>query len=145
MLSAYMNFLAILKQIEALEAYKKRIIKGDVPLNQVDKEIIINLTYSLRNSSYMKLDELDSEKVKLYIKNNLKKFMDDDKVEDLIPSKDNAATTNTSTYINSYTEIDTTPSINTSLQVNTYSEINTKPVVRRSKRKTKTPSRLGFN
>ena len=143
MLSAYMNFLAILKQIETLEAYKKKIEKGEMPLNPVDKEIIINLTYSLRNSSYMKLDDLNSDSVKQYIKNNLKKFMNDDVVENLIPKKDSSPTTNTVTYVNSYSETDSTPT--TVTYVNSYSEVNTTPSPRRSKRKTKTPSRLGFN
>jgi len=154
-----MNFLAIYKQIETLEAYKKKVEIGDVPLTCDDKEIITNLTYSLRNWSYHSLNNLSSDKVNDYIKNNIKNNLEKsltgntsiNKLVSEVKNTDTVITPTNTTYMNSNYDsahkVDYTPTTNTTTYVNTYTEIATtiSPKPRRSKRATKKPSRLGFN
>ena len=73
MLGAFLQFTAILKQFELLESYSLKISSGGL-LSINDTEIIKNLLYSLRNTSYYPLNKLDSDNVIKYINNAILKL-----------------------------------------------------------------------
>ena len=149
MLGAYMNFLAISKQIETLNEYKERIKNGKEDLNTTDRDIIVNLTYSLRNTSYNTLYKLDSDNVKQYINKSLKNILQDTNLTNEQDTKSSSLNDIVETEKNNLTPkvINNAPTFTTTTTtyVNTYTDICSTQPSRKSKRIRKKPSRLGFD